>query len=638
MAVAILTNIEKTFGRRLLFEKLNLTVYEGERVGLLGDNGSGKTSLFRAIVGQLSIDGGEIAISRSTRVGYLTQDPVFDPANTVMDEAELAFEELHRLSHRLRQLEHDMAGLAGDPLDRILRQYQQVQHEFDLAGGYAWRHRLEATLLGIGLDRPCWDQSVQTLSGGQRSRLALAKLLISEPGLLLLDEPTNHLDLDAIEWLEDYLGRFSGAVVLVSHDRYLLDRLATRIVWLNQCKLDSFSGNYSAFVRQRELRELTQERAFERQQAGIEKELDFIRRFGAGQRAREARGRRTRLERLLKSEDLVQRVQTRKAIRLSLDTQQRAGDIVLTATGLAKSYGDRLLWRDLSLRITRGQRVGMVGPNGSGKTTLLEVLLGMREPDEGTVRLGANLNIGYYDQRLDDFDPDSTVFDEVRGQRDLADQQVRDVLALMLFRGEDVHKAIGLLSGGERARVRLAQLLLDRPNLLVLDEPTNHLDVASREALEGALREFSGTILCVSHDRYFLDRVVGRLWVLRPPACIDFAGNYSAWAAREHARRLAQEEAARRSAQEERRRSQDRPRPKPESRPDNPYLRPFGLLTLAELEEQIAQTETRIKEHESLFADPEALRDPVRARQIHEQYEQAAQKLAHLEEEYFLRE
>ena len=492
MSIAALANIEKTFGKRVLFDKLSLTIYPGERIGLIGDNGAGKTTLFKVLTGQVIADTGSVSISRDVKIGYLTQDPVFDPTSTVIDEAELAFADLHRLAQRLRELEHDMAGRDGEALDKVLRQYQASQHEFDLAGGYAWRHRLEATLLGVGLDRTSWQQTVETLSGGQRSRLALAKLLIGGPDLLLLDEPTNHLDLSAIEWLERYLLTFNGAVVLISHDRFLLDRLATRIVWLNRLKLDSFNGNYSAFVQQRQLLELTQERVYEQQQKVIEKQQEFIQRFKAGQRSKEARGRATRLERFLSSDQVVQRVAARKQIRLSLDTGQRAGDQVLQVRQLSKAFGENRLWDHVAFNVCRGERIGLIGPNGSGKTTLLNVLLGMEEADDGVVKWGANLNIGYYDQKLDDLDPDNSVMEEARQDRPVKEQEVREILAMLLFRGEEVHKRVALLSGGERARVRLSQLLLDKPNVLLMDEPTNHLDIASREALEDALSHFAG--------------------------------------------------------------------------------------------------------------------------------------------------
>ncbi|HSU69686.1 MAG TPA: ABC-F family ATP-binding cassette domain-containing protein [Tepidisphaeraceae bacterium] len=529
MAIASLQNVEKHFGKKVLFEKLDLAIHEGERVGFIGANGAGKSTLFRMLTGQVQPDMGNVAVGKNTKVGYLVQNPEFNLENTVIDEAELGFAQLHDLAHEMRELEHRMAEVQGDELEKVLEKYTNVQHEFDLAGGYAWQHKMEATLLGVGLGRDTWELKVSSLSGGQRSRLALTKLLLSEPDLLLLDEPTNHLDLAAIEWLEKYLADFNGAVVLISHDRFLLDRLATRIVWLNRAQIDSYPGNYSNYVEQRELHELTQQRAYELQQKDIEKQKEFIRRFKAGQRSREAKGREARLDRLLKSDDVVRRVGVQHKINLSLNSNQRAGDRVLQVRELSKSYGSNTLWQDISIEIARGERIGIIGPNGSGKTTMLKVLMDLEPADAGAIKWGANLNIGYYDQRLDMLNPKHTLMEAVQTGRLIKDKEAREVLALMLFANDDLEKHIELLSGGEKARVRLAQLLVDKPNVLVLDEPTNHLDISSREALDAALGQFEGTILCVSHDRYFLDQTVERLWVLDPPALTDFDGNYSGW-------------------------------------------------------------------------------------------------------------
>ena len=636
MSIATLTNIEKTFGKRVLFEGLSLNVERGERIGFIGANGSGKTTLFKVLTGEVIPDAGIVAVAKSTKVGHLTQDPKFDQTNTVMDEAELAFAQLHELSHRLRDIEHEMATHTGEELDKTLERYQTVQHEFDLAGGYAWRHKLEATLLGVGLTQDVWEQSVATLSGGQRSRLSLAKLLISDPDLLLLDEPTNHLDLTAIEWLEKYLLSFGGAVVLISHDRYLLDRLATRIVWLTRCQLNSYPGNYSSFVQQRELAELTQQRQYEQQHADIEKQKEFIRRFGAGQRSKEAKGREKRLNRLLASGDVIQQVQAQRHIHLSLNTDQRAGDQVLGVRDLSKAYGPKQLWKSIKFDIKRAERIGIIGPNGSGKTTLLDVLLGRADADSGHIRWGANLNIGYYDQRLDEFDPESTVFEEVAEGRQVKDQEIRNVLGTMLFRGDDIYKQISLLSGGERARVRLCQLLLDKPNVFVLDEPTNHLDIPSREALEGALNGFPGTVVCVSHDRYFLDRVARRLFILQPPDLRDFDGTYSRWVARqEELRAQSEQKTASKSKSKPTEKSDERPK---EKKKDNPYLRPFGRLTLAELEQQITDTEIAIAECQAGFADVDSFKDAAKGQKLHGEYETLTKKLEALEAEYFERE
>ncbi len=636
VSLAALTNIEKHFGQRVLFDKLSFNIEQGERLGFIGANGSGKTTLFKVLTGEVTPDSGTVAISRNVKIGHLTQDPSFDPANTVVDEAELAFAQLHQLSHQMRELEHEMAAHAGAALEKVLNQYQTVQHEFDLAGGYAWQHRLEATLLGVGLARETWEQSVATLSGGQRSRLALAKLLISEPDLLLLDESTNHLDLAAIEWLEKYLLEFSGAVVLISHDRYLLDRLATRIVWLTRQQLNSYPGNYSAFVQQRDLQELSQQRSYEQQQADIEKQKEFVRRFGAGQRSREAKGREKRLNRLLQSDEMVQQVQTQKKIHVSLNSDRRAGDQVLNVRELSKAYDGKALWREVHFDVKRGERIGVIGPNGSGKTTLLATLLGRSDADAGDIKWGANLKIGYYDQRLDEFDADNTVMQEVLGDRIAKDQEIRDVLATMLFRGDDVLKTIGLLSGGERARVRLAQLLLDKPNVLLLDEPTNHLDIASCEALEGALGSFPGTILCVSHDRYFLDQVVHRLLILQPPEMVDFKANYSAWIGK-RAVEARREPAASQKAKAKPEATTARAAPTPKNKKDNPYARPFGRLSMKELESQISETEVALAECQQSMGEVKAFKDPERGRQVQLEYKKLTQRLQELEAEYFAR-
>jgi ATP-binding cassette subfamily F protein 3 len=636
MALASLQNIEKTFGARVIFDQLCFAIDRGERVGLIGDNGSGKSTLFKILTGQLTADDGERILAAGARLGHLAQDPVFNPDNSVMDEAELAFAPLHELSLALRRLEHEMGSLQGDALDKILKKYQDTQHDFELAGGYAWRHRLEAMLAGVGLPPASWEQNVATLSGGQRSRLALAKLLIDPCDLLLLDEPTNHLDLAAIAWLEDYLATFSGAVLIISHDRYLLDRLATRIVWLTAGQIKSYPGNYSAFVQQRQIHELSQQRAYDEQQADIAKQSEFVRRFRAGQRAREAKGRQKRLDRLLAGEDLIQNVRTSAKIRLPMQTDRRAGDRVLRVKELGKSFGPRPLWQGVTLDISRGERIGLIGPNASGKTTLLETLLGHCEPDAGEFQWGANLRIGYYDQTLGPFDPDHTVAEEVQGDRTISPEDLRSVLALMLFRGSDIDKPIRLLSGGERARVAMAQLLIDRPNVLILDEPTNHLDIQSCEALERALGDFAGTILCVSHDRYFLDKIVRRLLVLVPPQVISFDGNFTAWS--QHlARKAAEAQAATSRRRTASRAAPPVPAKHPKVKSSNPWSRPFGRLSVSDLEKQITQTESQIAACQQQMGEPAIVRDPDRGRQLVEDHEVLAKKLRELEEEYYLR-
>jgi len=637
MSLLVIDNLEKSFGQQVLLDHASLAIYPGERVGLIGANGSGKSTLFRMIMGTMKPEAGSIRLADGVKAGYLEQDPTFDAEATVIDEAELAFSSLHDLAHRLRDLEHEMEHQQGDALQKTLDKYQHVQHEFDLAGGYVWHHKLEATLLGVGLPREQWEQKVGALSGGQRSRLALAKLLISEANLLLLDEPTNHLDLEAVEWLENYLLTFGGAVVLISHDRYLLDRLTTRIVWLRGAKFYSFPGNYTSFTEQREHQELSQQRAYEEQKADIDKQAEYIRRFKAGQRARQAKGRERRLDRLLISDQMIQSVAATKSIHLSMNVDQRAGDKVLDVKELSKSFDNITLWKNLAFQVKRGERIGIIGPNGSGKTTLLRVLLGEADANSGTLKWGSSLNIGYYDQRLDDFDPDNTVFEEVTGEDTSRRQQVRDVLGSMLFRGDDVDKPMGALSGGERARVRLAQLLLEKPNVILLDEPTNHLDIASCEALERALSSFDGTLLCVSHDRYFLQQIVKRLLVIQPPTLIDFEGTYAEWVAKRQAITMPArtETKAAKGKQDSKQNTQA---PKKESKKDNPYKRKFGKLGVSELEDEISLAEQGIGVCHAKFGNTSTKRDPNAGKKIKEELEALTTRLKSLEEEYYLRE
>ncbi|MGN6507660.1 MAG: ribosomal protection-like ABC-F family protein [Tepidisphaeraceae bacterium] len=636
MPLIQLNNIEKVLGDRLMFDKLSFAIEKGERVGLIGNNGEGKTTLFRTITGEMKPDVGDVGIPKGTKIGYLKQDVDLDPANTVIDEAELGFAELHAIAHEMRELEHKMAEVEGDALDRVLKRYETIQHDFDEKGGYAFRHKLEATLLGVGLPPEIWETSVEKLSGGQRSRVALAKILISEPDLLLLDEPTNHLDLAAIEWLEEYLLSFNGAVLIISHDRYLLDRICTRIAWLTNRRIKSYPGNFTAYLAQKEMEETAQARAHELQQKDIAKQEEFIRRFSAGQRAREAQGRKKILERFKKSDAIVSAVQSKRSMHVKFGNDARAGDQLLRVDELSKSFEGRMIWKDVAFNVKPGERIGIIGPNGSGKTTLLKALLGELEPDTGEVRWGTNLNIGYYDQRLDDFDPDNTILEEVHDGV-MPERKVRDVLGQLLFTGDTVDKHMGDLSGGERARVALAQLMLEKPNVILLDEPTNHLDIQSAAALEQTLSAFDGTLLMVSHDRYFLSKIVTRLIVLDPAGMIDFEGTFDAWHAKQHNAAPAESAKAAKSQPAKPAPAKRAPQDAPKSKAaDNPYNRPFGRLSLPDLERQIAETESEIMATQQAIAG--AFKDAGKSKSLSKTLDTLSAKLKDLEQEYFLRE
>ncbi|HEX8324629.1 MAG TPA: ABC-F family ATP-binding cassette domain-containing protein [Tepidisphaeraceae bacterium] len=637
MPLIAINNLEKVLGDRLMFDKLAFAIEKGERVGLIGNNGEGKTTLFKMMIGEMNPDVGEVSVPRGTKVGYLKQDVELDPANTLIDEAELAFAELHAVAHDMRELEHKMAEVDGEALEKVLAKYEQLQHDFEDKGGYAFRHKLEATLLGVGLPESMWETNVEKLSGGQRSRLALAKILIAEPELLLLDEPTNHLDLMAIEWLEDYLLAFNGAVLVISHDRYMLDRVCTKIAWLTQKKIKTYPGNFTKFLELKELEEISQARAHELQQKDIAKQEEFIRRFGAGQRAREAQGRLKKLERFKKSDAIVSAVQGSRAMSVKFNNDARAGDQLLRVEGLAKSFGGKNVWRDLAFNVKPGERIGIIGPNGSGKTTLLKSLLGEMPVDDGEIRWGTNLDIGYYDQRLDEFDPNNTILEECHDGM-MPERKVRDVLGSLLFSGDTVDKRMGDLSGGERARVALAQLMLEKPNVILLDEPTNHLDVQSAAALESTLSAFDGTLLIVSHDRYFLSQIVTRLLVLEPNGLIDFEGTFDEWQRKTHAAANAPKEikAAPKAQASKPTQQSAKPKPKSDNGRDNPYARKFGRLSVKDLEKQIAETESEIGMTQMTLS--RVARDPSKSKSLTAELNQLSGKLKELEAEYFLRE
>ena len=507
-----LSEVHKSYGSQDVLRGASLQINPGEHVGLVGRNGAGKTTIFRLVSGEETTDRGDVVRARGIRLGLLAQHVHFEAGSTVHESALAAFGHLQQIEHEMHELEHCMAE-AGDDLEKILERYSDLQHEFEREGGFEYAARAEAILQGLGFDRDQWSLETEKLSGGQQNRLGLVRLLLAEPDVLLLDEPTNHLDVGAVEWLEEFLQSYDSAYVIISHDRYFLDRACRRIIELESGRASSYSGNYSAYLVEREERREAQQRAYENQRQLIEKTEEFIRRNLAGQKTKQAKSRRTMLAKL----ERVEAVRTdRSSGDFRLQTIERTGNQVLIVNEAAIGYPGKVLARDISFILRRGECVGVIGPNGSGKTTFLKTILNKIPPLSGEVRWGTKVQVGYYAQQLEDLDDRNEIIMELRRVAPSAATagELRSFLGKFHFSGDDVYKQVGDLSGGEKGRLALAKLIYSRVNVLVLDEPTNHLDIPSREALEEALDAYEGTIITISHDRYFLDRVATQMLAL----------------------------------------------------------------------------------------------------------------------------
>src|SRR6266536_1877917 len=521
-----LSDIYKSYGSQDVLRGVSLQVNPGEHVGLVGRNGSGKTTIFRLINNEEQPDRGDVIRARGIRLGLLAQHIHFEAGSTVHESALAAFGHLQQIEHEMHELEHRM-GEAVANLDQILERYSNLQHQFEREGGFEYTAKAEAILQGLGFDRSTWTLETEKLSGGQQNRLGLVRLLLAEPDILLLDEPTNHLDVGAVEWLEEFLQSYDSAYVVISHDRYFLDRACRRIIELESGRASSYSGNYSAYLVEREERREAQQRAYENQRQLIEKTEEFIRRNLAGQKTKQAKSRRTMLAKL-------ERVEAVKAYRSSCDFRlqsiERTGNHVLTVDEVTIGYPEKVLVRDISFILRRGECLGIIGPNGSGKTTFLRTILKKILPLSGEIRWGTKVQIGYYAQQLDDLDDRNEIIMELRrvAASNATAGELRSFLAKFLFTGDDVYKQVGDLSGGEKGRLALAKLIYSSVNVLVLDEPTNHLDIPSREALEEALDAYEGTIVTISHDRYFLDRVATQILALDDKQnAVHYNGDYT---------------------------------------------------------------------------------------------------------------
>jgi ATP-binding cassette subfamily F protein 3 len=545
------TNLTLSFGERDILKGVSLTLEPGEKIGVVGRNGTGKSTLLKILGGLVKADAGDVSASQGVRIGYLQQNPSLDPSDTLRGAAARAFEIVDKLQSQLDEIFHAMGEAQGERLEKLLREQERIEKSIEAAGGYHNDHKVDQILHGLGFTDEQFDIRVRDLSGGQKSRVALGRLLLENPGVLLLDEPTNHLDVQGREWLETFLSEeYPGAVILISHDRYLLDRVVSRIVEVEDGRIIEYPGNYQAFRKQRVERRITMLRAWEKQQTMFKREEAYIRQYKAGQRAKQAKGRESKLERA--KEAALERPVELSDIKLNLPKAERTGDIVIAARDLSKRYDDKVLFHDLGVHVERGQRWGIIGPNGAGKTTLVRCLLGELEPDAGSIKLGAKLAVGYFSQTRDDLDPEKTVYrhiqDTVRKATDervmMSEQDARNLAGAFLFSGREQEKQLGVMSGGEQARAVLAGLLASAKNVLVLDEPTNHLDIQACERLEDTLArthenpmtgektsgDFDGTIILISHDRALIDAVCDHILVLDGEGGAEvFPGTYSEW-------------------------------------------------------------------------------------------------------------
>ena len=627
MIILSLQHIQKSFGANAVLKDISLTLQAGQRLGLVGVNGCGKTTLMRIIAGLETYDAGTLSISRGLKLGYLAQQGMVTEGLTVLEELEAVFKPLREMEAKMRELETRMAE-TGQPeeLHRLGSEYAALTDDFERQDGYAWKSAIQGVLAGLGFTKAQQDQLSMKLSGGERTRLCLARLLLQKPDLLLLDEPTNHLDLQALNWLENYLAQYRGTVLVISHDRYFLDHVCDCMAELLLGTVEQYDGNYTRYIEQRTERFDSRQKAYDLQQKEIARQEAIIARYRSFNREKSIRAAESREKRLNKMERL-QRPEEENQVRFSFTVRRRTGDDVLMVKDLKKSFGERTLFEHLNMHMRAGDRVALIGPNGAGKSTLFRCLTGDLNPDEGTIRLGANVDIGYYDQHQSSLHPEKSVLDEVWDDfRRLEQYEVRGALGLFLFTGDDVFMPVSTLSGGEKGRVALTKLMLRKDNLLLMDEPTNHLDMDSREVLEQALSDYPGTILAISHDRYFINRFANKVAVLGQDGLAEYAGNYD-----DYLQKTERGETPEADVPQKTRTELDKE--KKRTRQEKERIKEAQDLAQAK-EKEIAGLEQAMFDLEALMAMPETYQDSEKAAQAAREYQKAQDRIAALYDEW----
>lgn len=620
-------NISKSFGTDVIIKSCSFNIEDHEKAAIVGINGAGKSTLLKIITGIEPADTGLVTLAKDKTLGYLAQQQNLGSDNTIYDELLSVKQYILDMEKELRSIEKRMNTADGDELENLMKKYSDLNHRFEMENGYAYKSEITGVLKGLGFSEEDFTLNVNTLSGGQKTRVALGRLLLAKPDIILLDEPTNHLDMESIRWLENYLLNYNGAVLIVAHDRYFLDKIVSKIIELDNGMATVFSGNYTDYAAKKAILRNMKLKEYLNQQREIKHQEDVITKLKQFNREKSIKRAESREKMLDKIEIVDKPQELNDKMNIKLEPNVVSGNDVLTISGLSKSFDDITLFDNIDIEIKRGERVALIGNNGTGKTTILKLINGIIEPDSGSIYLGAKVNIGYYDQEHHVLDPDKTIFDEIRdAYPDLNNTQIRNTLAAFLFTNEDVFKYIRDLSGGEKGRVSLAKLMLSNANFLILDEPTNHLDIVSKEILENALNNYTGTVLFVSHDRYFINAAATRIIELSNKTVVNYIGNYDYYLEKrdilsakpvntvssadiEHAKKAADSKA---SWQEEKVKQAQLKKIKNE---------------LKRTEERIANIEERIDKLDNMYADPAISSDTAKLMEIHTEKEELSKEL-----------
>lgn len=628
------SNIHKSFNEIPVLKNVSFHIEDYDKTAIVGINGAGKTTLLRIIMGELSADEGVVTLSRDKTIGYLSQHEAVSGENTIYNELLSVKQNIIDLEQRIRSVELQMKTASEDTLQQLMNSYTNLTHEFESANGYAYKSELVGVLKGLGFDEEEFQRSVSTLSGGQKTRVALGKLLLQKPDLIILDEPTNHLDMSSITWLETYLLNYRGAVIIVSHDRYFLDRIANKVIELDNTKATVFTGNYTDYAAKKEMLRAAEYNAYMKQQQEIKHQEQVIEKLRSFNREKSIRRAESRVKMLDKIEVLEKPTEIRADMHLRLEPKYPSGNDVLHVENLSKSFGSLTLFEHLDLDIKKGEHVAIIGDNGTGKTTILKIINELVAPDTGEIRLGSNVAIGYYDQEHHVLHMDKTLFEEISDDYPaLTNTEIRNTLAAFLFTGEDVFKQVKTLSGGERGRVSLAKLMLSEANFLILDEPTNHLDIMSKEILEDALNAYTGTVLYVSHDRYFINKTASRILDLNQKVLTNYLGNYEYYLEKRDGQLAlinnsapVQESASTLSDTKQNWKAQKEQQAAQRKKEND----------LKKCEESIEQLEQRNSEIDLLMASPEVCTDVAKLQELSKEKEENDSKLNDLYEKWEL--